>query len=140
MTRNKKERKRQDKLEHSVSRVISKASTFKKKARPKKATRRRTAREKHKVRGKSQRVAVTAEERQGLGPSSGGQSGDLQGLPSIAGADAESVEELVEEGNAFEAEIIKGVEDAEDSDEAEVVTHQVSEDDVPKEYVDENQS
>jgi hypothetical protein len=36
-------------------------------------------------------------------PSSAGQSGGDQGLPRSAGADPESVEELVEEGNAFEA-------------------------------------
>jgi hypothetical protein len=32
---------------------------------------------------------------------------------------------------------VKGVEDAEDSDEGEVVTHEVPEDDVPKEYLEE---
>ena len=37
-----------------------------------------------------------------VGPGSAGQSGDLQQLPDAADADSESVEELVEEGNAFE--------------------------------------
>lgn len=70
----------------------------------------------------------------GLGARSGGQSGDLQGLSGIEGAGSESVGELLEEGNAFEAEIVKGVEDADGSDESEVVTHEVPEDDVPDEY------
>jgi hypothetical protein len=61
-------------------------------------------------------------------------SGDLQGLHDVESADSESVEELLEEGNAFEAEVVKGVEDAEDDEEREVRTHEVPEDDVPGEY------
>jgi len=41
-----------------------------------------------------------------------GQSGDLQGLSNIEDADAESVDELLEEGQAYEAEVVQGVEDA----------------------------
>jgi hypothetical protein len=41
---------------------------------------------------------------------------------------------LLEEGNAFEAEVVMGVEDAEDNGEREVRTHEVPEDDVPAEY------
>lgn len=67
---------------------------------------------------------------------SGEQSGDLQGLRYAEGADSESVGELVEEGNAFEADVVRGVEDAEDADEREVHTHEVPEDDVPDEYLD----
>jgi hypothetical protein len=66
---------------------------------------------------------------------SGRQSGDLQGLSMMEGADSESVADLVEEGNAFEAEVIAGVEAA-DADTAEVRTHEVPEDDVPEEYFD----
>jgi len=58
----------------------------------------------------------------------------LQGLSNVAGAASESVDELLEEGNAFEADIVKGVEDA--GDEGEVHTHEVPEDDVPEEYLD----
>lgn len=72
--------------------------------------------------------------REGLRPRSGGQSGDLQGLSDIEGANSESVDELLEEGNAFEADAVKGVEDA--GDEGEVHTHEVPEDDVPDEYLD----
>jgi len=66
-----------------------------------------------------------------------GQSGDLQGLSNSERADSESVDELIEEGNAFEAGIVSGVEDADNADEKEVHTHEVPEDDVPSEYLDE---
>ncbi len=65
-----------------------------------------------------------------------GQSGDLQGLSNVQGADSESVDELLEEGNAFEADAVAGVEEAGDADEREVHTHEVPEDDVPEEYLD----
>jgi hypothetical protein len=65
-----------------------------------------------------------------------GQSGDLQGLSDHPTADSESVEELLEEGNALEADTIQGVENALDADQGEVETHEVPEDDVPQEYLD----
>ncbi len=101
----------------------------KKKAAPKKASapRKQPA-------ANSPLVDTTAFTREGLRASSGGQSGDLQGLSNREGADSESVDELIEEGNAFEADIVKGVEDA--GDEGEVHTHEVLEDDVPGEYLD----
>ena len=71
----------------------------------------------------------------GGGPGSAGQSGDDQGLSDVAEADSESVEELVQEGQSFEAEVISGVENAPDPDTAEVHTKQVPEDDVPSEYL-----
>src|ERR1700730_18191482 len=64
------------------------------------------------------------------------QSGDLQGLSNAETVDSESVGELVEEGNAFEAEVVVGVQDAGSHDEREVRTHEVPEDDVPGEYLD----
>jgi hypothetical protein len=69
-----------------------------------------------------------------FGPDSAGQSGDTQDISNVPDADSESVEELVEEGNAFEANVIDGVEDAPDADVAEVTTREVPEDDVPEEY------
>src|SRR5713226_9354102 len=39
---------------------------------------------------------------------SGEQSEDLQGLSRIVTADSESVDELIEEGNAFEADVVAG--------------------------------
>jgi hypothetical protein len=50
--------------------------------------------------------------------SSAGQSGGDQGLPRDAGADSESVEELLEEGNSFEAGVVLGVEGSKDPREA----------------------
>jgi hypothetical protein len=73
-----------------------------------------------------------------LGPDSGGQSGDLQGLSDIETADSESVDELVEEGNAFEAGVVKGVDDAGRRGTKEVTTREVPEDDVPGEYLDQD--
>lgn len=67
---------------------------------------------------------------------SGRQSGDLQGLSRAVQADSESVDELVEEGNVFEAGAVAGVEEANSADEKEVHTHEVPEDDVPEEYLD----
>ena len=107
-----------------------------KKTPPKKITPRKATMKKNRVRGKSQGVATVAFEPEGLRERSGGQSGDLQGLSSMAGADSESVDELLEEGNAFEAEVVKGVQDATDPDESEVVTHEVPEDDVPGDDLD----
>jgi hypothetical protein len=70
-----------------------------------------------------------------LGPDAARQSGDLQQLSDVADADSESVEELVEEGNAFEADAVQGVEDAKPPDVSEVRTREVPEDDVPAEYL-----
>jgi hypothetical protein len=69
-------------------------------------------------------------------PNAGGQSGDLQGLPDSEEADSQSVVELLEDGQSFEAEVVSGVENAPDADVAEVTTTQVTEDDVPSEYLD----
>ena len=69
---------------------------------------------------------------------SAGQSGDLQQIPDVAAADSESVEELLEEGNSFEAAAVYGVENAKDPDVSEVTTHEVPADDVPKEYLNED--
>ncbi len=73
--------------------------------------------------------------RETIGPDSAGQSGDDQGLSDVAESGPESVEELVDEGQAFEAEVIDGVENAPDADVSEVHTKQVKEDDVPPEYI-----
>ncbi len=69
-----------------------------------------------------------------LGPDSAGQSGAIEQMHNEAEADSESVEELAEEGNAYEADVVEGVEDAEDPDVSEVTTREVPEDDVPVEY------
>lgn len=114
------------------ARVHAKSATRKSAAKSKKST--KVARPKRGFAGKSEVVETVVFEPAGLGARSGGQSGDLQGLSNRRGANSESVDELLEEGNAFEAEVIKGVEDA--GDEGEVHTHEVPEDDVPGEYLD----
>ena len=116
----------------SAKRMLSKKRVPGRRAAAKTKPRAKKAR----PRGKQQGENAVAFEPQGLGPRSGGQSGDLQGLSDSARADGESVGELLEEGNAFEAEIIKGVEDVPDADEGEIRTREVPEDDVPKEYLD----
>ena len=80
---------------------------------------------------------VTPSGRRGLGPESGGQSGDTQGLSRRSYDDSESVEELMEEGQYMEAEAVSGVENAPDADQGEVRTTQFPEDDVPEEYREE---
>lgn len=67
---------------------------------------------------------------------SGNEAGDLQGLGTLAEADSESARELLDEGNAFEADVVSGVERAGDKPERGVRTRQVPEDDVPEEYLD----
>jgi hypothetical protein len=61
--------------------------------------------------------------------------GELSGLSRVEDADSESVAELLEEGNTFEADAVKGVEDAPNADEGPVRTHEVPEDDVPDEVI-----
>ena len=66
-----------------------KKAEVKTKARGKKTTRRKTAGAlKKQVREKSQSVDTVAFGLEGLGPQSGEQSGDLQGLSNIEGADS----------------------------------------------------
>jgi hypothetical protein len=73
------------------------------------------------------------------GPETGGQAGDTQGLSNDPQANSQSVAELVEEGSFFEAAVIEGVENAPPADVSEVRTRQVPEDDVPQEYIDQDQ-
>jgi hypothetical protein len=80
---------------------------------------------------------ATPRESFGLGADAGGQAGDTAGLSRDELEGPESVEELVEEGQAYEASVISGVEDTPDADRGPVTTHQVPEDDVPAEYLPE---
>ena len=88
------------------------------------------------VRRKSRSAAMDTFSFQDPGSRSGTQSGDLQGLSDVQSAGSESVDELLEEGNAFEADAVMGVEEADDAEGKEVRTHEVLEDDVPGEYLD----
>jgi hypothetical protein len=64
------------------------------------------------------------------------RSEDFEGVSRAEQADSQSVDELVEEGNLFEAGAVAGVQEADDADEEEVHTHELPEDDVPEEYTD----
>lgn len=102
-------------------------------SRPKPATRRTHGKTMSTLGGEAYEAETPLRGR-GLGAASGGQSGDIQGVSRAEDVDSESVEELTEEGQDFEAEVVSGVENALDPDEGEVHTHEVPEDDVPEEY------
>jgi hypothetical protein len=108
------------------------------KKRAKKKAPKKKAAAKKQPRKKSTPVDELAFSSEGRVSSMDEQSGDLQGLSRRESADSESVDELIEEGNAFEADVVAGVESADDADEKEVHTHEVPEDDVPGEYLDED--
>src|SRR6516164_321750 len=125
------------KLPKNKKQTAPKNTEVKTKAGGKKTTGGKTAGAlKKQVQGKSQSVGTVAFALERLGARPGEQSGDLQGLSNVQRADSESVDELLEQGNAFEAEVLKGVEDAEDTDEGEVRTHEgPPQDNVPGEYL-----
>ena len=130
---------KKNKKKSEAKKPLKKKPAPKKKARLKKAApKKKTPPKKRRARGKSQSISIVTFDRAGLGASSGGQSGNLQGLSDAAIADSESVDELLEEGNAFEAEVVEGVQNAPDADEGEIRTREVPEDDVPDEYLDQD--
>jgi hypothetical protein len=143
MAPKKKTKKKQTKkIARKKAKLTKKLAPKKARAKTKAVTRKTAvgkASRKKRVRGKSQTVDSVSYAPEGLAARSGGQSGALQGLSSIEGADSESVDELLEEGNTFEAEAVKGVQDADDADESEVHTHEVPQDDVPGEYRDKDE-
>ncbi len=75
-----------------------------------------------------------------LGPDSAGQSGDTQGLYNPEDSESESVLELLEEGNAFEASVVSGIENARPAGDGPVTTQEVDEEDVPAEYLESRES
>ena len=138
MAPKKKSKKKQPKLKKTARKKAAPGKVAAKKVKKvkKKAAspKKRGLRKKAALSVKAQNVGAVTFRPEGLKARSGGQSGDLQGLSNLPGADSESVDELLEEGNALEAEIVQGVEDAPDADRSEVRTHEVPEDDVPGEY------
>jgi hypothetical protein len=149
MATKKKPKKKQTKAKRTASKKVT---PMKKRAKKKAAQRKAAVKtgavgkktiggktmagRKKQIRRKSQSVDTVAFSLEGPVSRSSGQSGDLQGLSNVEGADSESVDELLEEGNAFEADVVMGVEDAGDAEGREVRTHEVPEDDVPGEYLD----
>lgn len=112
-----------------------KRSSTKKPARKKPAARKKASPKKSTTnRNRSSSAGRLSRQRRGTGAAR--QSADLQGLSRREDVDSESVEELVEEGNIFEAGAVRGVEEADDREGKEVRTHEFPEDDVPGEYLD----
>src|SRR5271165_1665547 len=74
--------------------------------------------------GLSEEEAMLAASGEGEVPAEEVDSGNVDGLPTEPEASSESVEELVDEGQYFEAEVVDGVENAPPADVAEVTTHE----------------
>ena len=139
-TKIKKKTKQAKTKKAKAKKPAPKKTAAKKTARPQKTVpKKKKPVKKTRFRGKSDNSETVVFEPKGLGARSGGQSGDLQGLSNREGADSESVDELLEEGNAFEAEVVKGIEDVPDADEGEIRTREVPEDDVPEEYLEKDE-
>ncbi len=127
----------------SPAKTVRTAKRTPKKSAKKKASRRKPAAKRGvTVRAKAPKKQVRAK-RQKFDAAFGSRkvealAGDLdsQGLSDVAGADSESVGELLEEGNTFEAGVVRGVEQADDAEGKEVRTREFPEDDVPEEYLD----
>jgi hypothetical protein len=144
MTAKKKPAKRQTKAKTSSPKkraLVKSRTSIKSTGRKKSAIKRKATRPSRKIRKtveqkKSATVEMGFSAPRGAQARSGRQSGDLQGLSRAEQADSESVDELIEEGNPFEAEAVAGVEEADNADQREVHTHEVPEDDVPDEYLE----
>jgi hypothetical protein len=118
-----------------ATKLRAKKKAPKQKAARKPAGRRKPARQTQAALG-SQSVETVQLKRRGRAAAAGAGGGDFGGLSVVEGADSESPEELLEEGQTFEAGIVSGVENAPDPDQGEVRTHEVPQDDVPEEYDD----
>jgi hypothetical protein len=79
---------------------------------------------KRKLRNDEAQIDELGNDPEELASDSAGQSGDAQGLSQIADADEESVEELAETDQAYEAEAVDGLEDAADHPERPVQTRE----------------
>jgi hypothetical protein len=144
--------KKRKKKPAKANKVASKKAAVKKMAAPKKklvakkalakkaAAKKKAPAKKNRARAKKRRATPIVFESAGRGARAASVAPeDLHGASEVEDADSESVDELLEEGNAFEAEAVKGVEDASEDPEGEVRTHEVPEDDVPQEYLDDEQ-
>ena len=132
---------KQKKVRRNAKKVTAKAklSAKKKASRPKaarkSASRRRAARQPQIVFG-SQSVKTVPLKRRARTAAAGAGGGDFGGASVVENVDSESADELLEEGQTFEAGIVSGVENAPDPDQSEVRTREVPQDDVPEEYDD----
>jgi hypothetical protein len=137
----KKSKKSGKKQAASKSRVSAKAKLSAKSGKKKSAAKRRTAPKRPVGRSRqvamgSQNVETVQMKPRAMRARAGAGGGDFGGVSTVESVDSESADELLEEGQAFEAGIVSGVEDAPDADQGEVKTREVREDDVPEEYDD----
>lgn len=132
---------KQKKPRRGAKKIAAKVKASTKKAAPKRkaarrpVARRRPARPTQAVMG-SQNVETVRLKRRARTAAAGAGGGDFGGVSVVEGAGSESADELLEEGQAFEAGIVSGVENAPDADQGEVRTREVPQDDVPEEYDD----
>ena len=137
----KKNKKSGKKRTASKSGVSAKAKLSAKSGKKRSAAKRRTRPKKREGRSRqaamgSQNVETVQMKPRALRARAGAGGGDFGGVSTVESVDSESADELLEEGQAFEAGIVSGVEDAPDADRGEVKTREVPQDDVPKEYDD----
>jgi hypothetical protein len=122
-----------------AKKITAKAKLSAKKKAPKRkavrAARRKPARRRQVVLGSQNAETVQLKPRARTAASGAG-GGDFGGVSTVEDVDSESADELLEEGQTFEAGVVSGVENARDPDQGEVRTREVLEDDVPKEYDD----
>jgi hypothetical protein len=132
---------KQKKPKRGAKKTKAKAKSRGKKAAPKRkaaskpAAHRRPVREAQALLG-SQSVETLQLKRRAWTAAAGAGGGDFGGISRVEGADSQSADELLEEGQTLEAGIVSGVENARDPDQGEVRTHEVPQDDVPEEYED----
>ena len=136
---------KQKNAKRGAKKITAKAKLSRKKAAPKRkgarksarkpAARRRPDRETQAVMG-SQSVPTVPLKRRARTAAAGAGGGDFGGASVVEGVDSESADELLEEGQTFEAGIVSGVENAPDPDQGEVRTREAPQDDVPEEYDD----
>ena len=134
-----KKKKSGKKRATSKSRVSAKAKLSANRRKKKAAAKRRTTPRRQVGRSRqaamgSQNVETVQMKPRALRARAGAGGGDFGGVSTVESVDSESADELLEEGQAFEAGIVSGVEDAPDADHGPVKTREVPEDDVPEEY------
>ena len=134
-----KKKKSGKKKAASKSRISAKAKLSANRRKKKAAAKRRTTPRRQVGRSRpaemgSQNVETVQMKPRALRARAGAGGGDFGGVSTVESVDSESADELLEEGQAFEAGIVSGVEDAPDADQGPVKTREVPEDDVPEEY------
>ncbi len=123
----------------SVAKKITSRNKVARKKIVKKPVRKKPVRRKRTSRRAPELATVAALENKRINSRGAGSSGDNQKLSRVEDVDSESVEELIDEGQSYEAAAISGVEGALDPDQGEVTTKQIPEDDVPDEYKEKDQ-